>query len=100
MERTQEGDDLSRAPRKPVEFEEADVVGPIEVETVEESDEATETVACNCGNGGMEEVAVKKTRTKQKPRKHYERHYFRCAQCGAERIIFLDVTKRHKLLGV
>jgi hypothetical protein len=92
-------EDVTRAPRKPVAFEEAEVIGPTEVETVEEADELIEGVACNCGNGAMEEVSTRKTRTKSKPRKHFERHFFRCAQCGTEKVLFLDVTKRRKLLG-
>jgi hypothetical protein len=98
------GDDApeteSRAPRKRVAFEEAEIVGPISVESVEEADQALEEVRCNCGSDEMEEVAVRKTRTKRKPRQHFERHFFRCPQCSAEKVLLLDVTARWRLLGV
>jgi len=88
------------APRKPVAFDEAEVLGPIVVSTVEEADEAIEGIRCDCGNGEMEIIEARRTRTKQKPRKHYERHYFRCSSCGTEKILFLDVTRRREVLGV
>lgn len=90
----------SRAPRKRVEFEEAQVVGPIAIESVEEADEALEEVRCDCGSDGMEEIAVRRTRTKEPPRKHFERHFFRCPKCAAEKVVLLDVTARRRLLGV
>jgi len=99
-----DGDEASeletRAPRKPVAFEEAEIVGPLEIGSVEEADEALESVLCNCGSDGMEEVAVKKTRTKRRPRKHFERHFFRCPTCASEKVVLLDVTARQRLLGV
>lgn len=95
------GDDIeSRGPRKPVAFEEAEVLGPLEVGSVEEADEVLEGVHCDCGSDGMEEVAVKKTRTKRRPRRHFERHFFRCPTCSAEKVVLLDVTRRRELLGV
>lgn len=90
----------SRAPRKPLAFEEAERLGPFEVDSVEAADAILEDVHCDCGSDGMEEVAVKKTRTKHKPRKHFERHFFRCPSCSAEKVVLLDVTLRRKLLGV
>lgn len=90
----------TRAPRKRIAFEEAEIIGPISVESVEEADQALEEVRCNCGSDEMEEVAVRKTRTKRKPRSHFERHFFRCPQCSAEKVLLLDVTARFRLLGV
>lgn len=90
----------SRGPRKPVAFEEAERLGPIEVDSVEAADTLLEDIHCDCGGDGMEEVAVKKTRTKRKPRTHFERHFFRCPACSAEKVVLLDVTARRKLLGV
>jgi uncharacterized protein CbrC (UPF0167 family) len=88
------------APRKPIDFEEAEVIGPIAVATVEESDEAIEDLHCDCGNGEMEAAAVRRTRTTRRPRRHFERHYFRCSSCGTQKILFLDVTQRREVLGV
>ena len=97
----EDGDEIaSKGPRKPTAFEEAELLGPFEVESVEAGDEILEGVRCECGSDAMEEVAVKKTRTKHKPRKHFERHYFRCPSCSAEKVVLLDVTARRKLLGV
>lgn len=90
----------TRAPRKRVEFEEAQVIGPLAIESVEQADEALEDIRCECGSDAMEEVAVRKTRTKRRPRKHFERHFFRCPQCASEKVILLDVTARRRLLGV
>ena len=90
----------TRAPRKPLNLEDAEVVGPISIESVEEADEALEDIRCQCGSDAMEEVAVRKTRTKRLPRKHFERHFFRCPQCASEKVVLLDVTARQRLLGV
>ena len=99
-----DGDDApeseSRGPRKRVEFEETEVIGPLSIESVEEADEALENIRCECGSDGMEEVAVRKTRTKRRPSKHFERHFFRCPKCAAEKVVLLDVTARRRLLGV
>lgn len=75
-------------------------IGPIVVESVEEAEGILEGVMCDCGRGRMEAIQVRKTRTKKPPRKHYERHSFRCGECGAEKVIWLDVTERRKVLGV
>lgn len=79
---------------------EALVDGPVEVESVGEADAILESVRCDCGNGEMEEVSARKTRTKRKPHRHFERHFFRCTSCGSERTVFLDVTARRRLSGV
>ena len=90
----------SRGPQGTNAFDEAERLGPFAVESVEEADELVETVRCDCGSDQMEEVAVRKTRTKNKPRKHFERHFFRCPTCSAEKVLVLDVTARRRLLGV
>jgi hypothetical protein len=90
----------SRGPRQSKAFDEAERLGPFAVESVEEADELVESVRCDCGGDEMEEVAVRRTRTKRKPRKHFERHFFRCPQCSAEKVLILDVTARRRLLGV
>jgi hypothetical protein len=76
------------------------VIGPIEVDSVEDTDNVLERVMCDCGRGKMEAFQVRRTRTKKVPRKHYERHSFRCMDCGDEKVLWLDVTERRKLLGV
>jgi hypothetical protein len=76
------------------------VIGPFEVDSVEDADEILEKVMCDCGRGPMEAFQVRKTRTKKTPRKHFERHSFRCGECGDEKVIWLDVTARRKVLGV
>ncbi len=91
---------VSRAPRKPEGFEEAELLGPYEIESVEQADDYIEGIHCDCGSDGMEEVAVRRSRTKHKPRKHFERHFFRCPKCAAEKVVLLDVTARRRLLGV
>jgi ribosomal protein S27E len=48
----------------------------------------------------MEAFELRKTRTKKVPRSHFERHYFRCGDCGSEKVIWLDVTSRRKVLGI
>ncbi|HEX9709855.1 MAG TPA: hypothetical protein VGB42_07830 [Candidatus Thermoplasmatota archaeon] len=76
------------------------VIGPIEVDSVEDTDDSLERVVCDCGRGNMESFQVRKTRTKRVPRRHFERHFFRCGECGSEKVIWLDVTERRKVLGV
>ncbi len=100
MNQTDDDEIASKGPRKPEAFEEAEVLGPFEVSSVEESDEILEEVRCDCGSDGMEEVSVKKSRTVRKPRKHFERHFFRCPKCAAEKVVLLDITARRRLLGV
>ena len=100
MDESDETPIASRGPRESRAFDEAERVGPFEVGTIEEADELVESVRCDCGSDEMEDVAVRKTRTKRKPRKHFERHFFRCPQCSAEKVLVLDVTARRKLLGV
>lgn len=90
----------SRGPRPSKAFDEALRIGPFAVESVEEADEYVAEVRCDCGSDEMEEVAVRKTRTTKKPRKHFERHFFRCPQCATEKVLVLDVTARRRLLGV
>ena len=100
MDGSEETPIASRGPRESKAFDEAERIGPFDVGTVEEADEFVESVHCDCGSDEMEEVAVRKTRTKSKPRKHFERHFFRCPKCSAEKVLVLDVTARRKLLGV
>lgn len=100
MNLTDDDEIVSKGPRKPEAFDDAVVDGPHEVSSVEECDQILEEVRCECGSDATEEVAVKKTRTKRIPRKHFERHYFRCPTCSAEKILLLDVTARRRLLGV
>ena len=100
MEEADQTPAISRGPRPPTAFDEAEVVGPVPVESVEEADEILENVRCECGSDAMEEVALRKTRTRRKPRKHFERHLFRCPSCSAEKVVLLDTTARRRLLGV
>jgi hypothetical protein len=100
VDRSEETPVESRGPRASEAFDEAERVGPFAVESVEEADELVESVRCDCGSDEMEEVAVRRTRTKRTPRHHFERHFFRCPKCSAENVLVLDVTARRRLLGV
>lgn len=88
------------SPRRVEEGDGLVIIGPIDVSSVEDSDEALENVVCDCGREQMEEYKVRKTRSKKVPRSHYERHFFRCGQCGKEKILLLDVTARRRIDGV
>lgn len=100
MDGSEETPIASRGPRESKAFDEAERLGPFSVESVEEADELVENVRCDCGSDQTEEVAVRRTRTRAKPRKHFERHFFRCPQCSAEKVLVLDTTARRRLLGV
>ena len=86
-----DGDEIaSKGPRKPAAFEEAELVGPLEVESVEAGDEILENVRCECGGTFL--IGTQSHEFDERKGRHYLVDHAQCSQCGRAKKFAFDIS--------